>query len=200
MRLPDVAVGLLIDQSGSMSGPKIAAAREMCVVMATALQRIQGVQLYIYGHTANNRGEEDVTLFEHYRPDTGNKLSNLGTIEALSNNYDGFALKEAARLVSLAPAKRKYMFVIADGFPAGSGYGGASARKHVASVVKFLRDRWRIHTYAFGVGIDDEKDFCAQYGKEQTVFVDNVRACQNKIVRFLKNVLQKEKSLIGVSD
>jgi hypothetical protein len=201
MRLPDVAVGLLIDQSGSMTGRKIDAAREMCIVLAAALQRIKGVRLYIYGHTANVYSHGgDLSLFEHYHPDHGGKLTNLGTIEAIANNYDGYALKEAARHVSKDPAKRKYMFVIADGFPAGSGYGGSPARKHVTSVVKFLKERWHTHTYAFGVGIDNEKDFCAQYGKEHTVFVNNVRACQGKIVRFLRNVLQREKTLVDVAD
>lgn len=199
-RLPDVAVGLLIDQSGSMSGPKIVAARDLCISMAEALKRIAGVRLYIYGHTANQQGQTDMAIFEHYHPDHGGKTTNLGLIQAYSNNYDGFALKEAARFVSKDPAKRKYMFVIADGFPSGTGYGGDPAQKHVASVVKFLKDRWHIQTYAFGVGIDSEGDFCEQYGRDHTVFVRNVTACQGKIVRFLRNVLQRETSLIGVAD
>lgn len=199
-RLPDVAVGLLIDQSGSMHGQKIAAARDLCIAMAEALKRIAGVRLYIYGHTANRHGQTDLEIFEHYHPDHGGKTTNLGLIQAHSNNYDGFALKEAARFVSKDPAKRKYMFVIADGYPSGTGYGGDPAQKHVASVVKFLKDRWHIQTYAFGVGIDSEADFCEQYGKEHTVFVNTVTACQNKIVRFLRNVLQRETSLIGVAD
>jgi cobalamin biosynthesis protein CobT len=110
-KLPDVAVGILVDQSGSMScGGKIDNAREMCIVLAEAVKQINGVHLHIYGHTANQGGASDLTLFEHYSSYGDAKaadLTNLGAIAAYSNNYDGYAIKEAAKRLNLDPAKRK---------------------------------------------------------------------------------------------
>jgi len=204
-RLPDVAVGILVDQSGSMScGSKIANAREMCVVLAEAVKQIEGVHLHIYGHTANQNGASDMTLFEHYSSYGDARaadLSNLGGIGAYSNNYDGYAIKEAAKRLNEDPAKRKYLFVIADGLPSGSGYSGAEAQKHVTSVCTYVRTKLHIPTYAFAVGNDhprERKQFEEQYGKTNVVFISTVNEALPRIVRFLRNTLQREKTLVDV--
>jgi len=200
-KLPDVAVGILVDQSGSMSGPKISHAREICVTLAEAIRKITGVRLYVYGHTANTDGD-DVTIYEHYTPAMGADLKQLGGIQAHANNYDGYAIKDVAKRLSNDEAKRKYLFVIADGLPAGHGYGGESAAKHVTSVCKFTRERLKIGTYAFAVGVQgyQQAKFRQQYGDKHVVFVDNVQKCLPQIVRFLRNALQQERKLVGVAD
>jgi hypothetical protein len=206
-RLPDVAVGILVDQSGSMaSGYKIEQAREMCVVLAEAVKQVPGVHLHIYGHTANRGGgSTDLQLFEHYSS-TGDSrnadLSQLGAITALSNNYDGYAIKETAKRLALDPAKKKYLFIIADGLPHGTGYSGKEAEKHVKSVCSFVRTKLKISTYAFGVGVNSHGDvaqFTSQYGENNTVFISNVKQALPKIVRFLRHVLQKEKTLVDAN-
>jgi hypothetical protein len=200
--LPDVAVGILVDQSGSMaSGNKIVQAQETCIVLAEALKQINGMHLHIYGHTANQTGRSDLTLFEHYSSygdASSADLSNLGLIQAHSNNYDGYAIKEAAQRLNQDPAKKKYLFVIADGQPAGSGYSGKEAEKHVTSVCTYVRKKLQIATYAFAVGAfnrETEKKFREQYGADNVVFISTVKAALPKIVRFLRNALQKEKRL-----
>lgn len=200
-KLPDVAVGILVDQSGSMSGGKIDQARELCITMAEAIRRITGVRLYVYGHTAN-MGGADLTIYEHYTPAMGADMTRLGGITAHCNNYDGYAIKDVAKRLSEDPAKRKYLFVIADGLPAGAGYGGETAAKHVTSVCKFTRDRLKIGTYAFAVGVSGhyQQMFKRQYGENHVVFVDRVMKCLPQIVRFLRNALQQERKLVAVED
>lgn len=201
-KLPDVAVGILVDQSGSMSGPKIEQARTICIILAEALRKIPGVRLYVYGHTANERHGADLTIFEHYTPATAANIAQLGNIRAHTNNYDGFAIKDVAKRLMQDSAKKKYLFVIADGLPAGAGYGGNEAEKHVTSVCKFIRERMKIGLYAFAVGISDHQrpTFKRQYGENNTVFVNNVMKCLPQIVRFLRNTLQKEKKLVSEID
>jgi hypothetical protein len=205
-QIPDVAVGILVDQSGSMcGGTKIYEAREMCIALAEAIKKIPGIHLHIYGHTANTRGGSDLTLFEHYSSvsDTATAsadLSSLGTIEAMSNNYDGYAIKETAKLLNKDPAKRKYLFVIADGLPHGDGYCGHEAEKHVTSVCQFVRERLKIATYAFAVGVPNSHrtKFVSQYGKDNVMFLTGVSACLPQITRFLRNTIQKEKTLVEI--
>lgn len=206
-KLPDVAVGILVDQSGSMcSALKISQAREMCIALAEAVKKIPGVHLHIYGHTANMSNMSDLLLFEHYSStsDTAGHaadLDTLGTIDGHSNNYDGYAIKETAKLLAKDPAKRKYLFVIADGLPHGEGYGGPEARKHVTSVCQFVRERLKIATYAFAVGVhpSSQHEFIEQYGKNHVMFLTTVSKCLPQIVRFLRNSLQREKALVEVS-
>ena len=207
-KMPDVAVGILVDQSGSMHGrDKIGQAREICIILAEAIKQIKGVHLHVYGHTANEQGLIDLTIFEHYtsNSDTATAtadLSGLGAIDAYSNNYDGYAIKEAAKLLAKDPAKRKYLFVLSDGLPHGEGYGGDPAKKHVASVCEFVRNRLKIGTYAFAIGVDAtyRGQFTRQYGKNNVMFMTNVRDCLPQIVRFIRNSLQKEKKLIDVTE
>lgn len=200
-KLPDVAVGILVDQSGSMSGGKIEQARELCITLAEAIRRITGVRLYVYGHTAN-MGGVDLTIYEHYTPAMGADMTRLGGITAHCNNYDGYAIKDVAKRLAEDPAKRKYLFVIADGLPAGAGYGGETAAKHVTSVCKFTRDRLKIGTYAFAVGVSGhyQQMFKRQYGENHVVFVDRVMKCLPQIVRFLRNALQQERKLVTIED
>lgn len=205
-QIPDVAVGILVDQSGSMSGgTKIFEAREMCIALAEAIKKIPGIHLHIYGHTANTKNMSDLTLFEHYSStsDTGTAtadLGRLGTIDSMSNNYDGYAIKETAKLLSRDPAKRKFLFVIADGLPHGEGYAGKDAEKHVTSVCKFVRERLKIATYAFAVGVHGtyRDKFVSQYGRDNVMFLTNVQACLPQITRFLRNTIQKEKTLVEI--
>lgn len=207
-KLPDVAVAILVDQSGSMCGEKIAEARELCIVMAEALRKIGGVRLYVYGHTANMVSLpqpknvaarlQTLTVYEHYTP-TNSTMGQLGQITAHANNYDGYAIKEVAKRLAKDTAKTKYLFVIADGMPAGCGYHGDDAQKHVKSVCKFVRDRLKINLYAFGVGIGTRNyAFTEQYGADKTMLVPNVMKCLPQIARFLRNMMQKERRLVSV--
>lgn len=200
-RLPDVAVAILIDQSGSMSGRNIERARDTGIILADALRQIAGVRFYVYGHTANQNGAADLSFFTHYTPTDGDNLTRMGAIRAHSNNYDGYAVKEAAKRLSVDPAKRKYLFVIADGLPAGYGYHGSEATKHVQSVCRYVRDRLKINLYAFGVGLDrsgEEDMFNKQYGAKNTIFVNELTRCLPKIVTFLQNTLRKEKRTVAI--
>ena len=203
VKLPDVAVGILVDQSGSMSGLKITQAREICILLAEAVKRIEGMHLHIYGHSANMRDSADLVMFEHYSSygsaNTAN-LDGLGAIAAHANNYDGYAIKEAAKMLERDPAKKKYLFVISDGLPHGTGYSGEDAKKHVTSVCSFVRNRLKIPTYAFAVGVpkSEQKHFEQQYGKNHVIFLSTVQKCLPQLVRFLHNALQKEKSLVSV--
>jgi cobalamin biosynthesis protein CobT len=192
-KLPDVAVGLLVDQSGSMSGPKINSARDICIMLAEAVRKIAGVRLYVYGHTANEFGADSMTIFEHYTPRDGENLTRLGGIRAHSNNYDGYAIKDVAKRLSEDQAKKKYLFVIAD---------GETAEKHVTSVCKFTRERLKISTYAFAVGVHGTQQgaFKRQYGDKHVVFVNDVAKCLPQIVRFLRNAMQQERKLVGIGD
>ncbi|NDD52315.1 hypothetical protein EBZ39_00285 [bacterium] len=201
-KLPDVAVGILVDQSGSMSGLKISQAREICITLAEAIRKIVGVRLYVYGHTANMGANDNVIIYEHYTPAMGADMSKLGGIVAHCNNYDGYAVKDVAKRLAADTAKKKYLFVIADGLPSGNGYGGDSAEKHVTSVCKFTRDRLKIGTYAFAVGVQgyQQEKFKRQYGDKHVVFVDNVTKCLPQIVRFLRNAMQQERKLVTVED
>lgn len=129
-------VCVLLDQSGSMSGSKEELARESAILLNESLKDLPGIDLYIYGHSADERIRGDTCIYS-YRE--GNKLQSpysLSNAIAYYNNRDGVAILEVAKRVRKQTQDNCIMFVLSDGQPCASGYGGWSAIQDVRSKVK----------------------------------------------------------------
>jgi nitric oxide reductase activation protein len=78
-----------------------------------------------------------------------------------SNNYDGYAIKYVGeRLAAEARnGEQRLLIVLSDGYPAGTGYGGASAERHMRDVIAELRRKHQIRTLqiAIDTGLDPER-------------------------------------------
>lgn len=119
-----MAVCVLIDESGSMYGEKIIAARDLAVLLNEAVSTVPGIDLYIYGHTYGDRCRdsyrdgEQVTELQVYREKGYAPKKALGSIEARSGNLDSYAIREAAaRMKKFTGGRKNLMFVITDGAP-----------------------------------------------------------------------------------
>lgn len=122
-----ITVGVLIDESGSMCGSKIQKAREAAVFINEVFKRMHDVQLFIYGHTADQR-ESGTTQIDIYREPGKHVLPfGLGTVEAKSNNRDGHAILAVAKRIRAQTENQGLLFVISDGQPAAQGYSGQAA-------------------------------------------------------------------------
>jgi hypothetical protein len=127
---------VLIDESGSMGGEKEILARQAAILLNETFGKSLGVDLYIYGHTADigSIGYINLSVYRegsHYNP----KFS-LSKSCAKSQNRDGDAILEVAKRVRKFTKEDCIMFVISDGSPCASGYGGISAIKDTAAKVK----------------------------------------------------------------
>lgn len=124
VRSDRMAVCVLIDESGSMYGDKIRAARDLGVLLNEAVSTVPGIDLYIYGHTYGDRcrdsykAGQQITEIQIYREKGFAPKRSLGSVEARSGNLDSFAIREAAsRMRRLSAAEKNLMFVITDGAP-----------------------------------------------------------------------------------
>lgn len=127
---------VLIDESGSMSGKKEILARQAAILLNETFGKSLGVNLYIYGHTADigSIGYINLSVYRegsHYNP----KFS-LSKSCAKSQNRDGDAILEVAKRVRKFTKENCIMFVISDGSPCANGYGGIPAIKDTAAKVK----------------------------------------------------------------
>lgn len=127
---------VLIDESGSMGGKKEILARQAAILLNETFGKSLGVNLYIYGHTADigSIGYINLSVYRegsHYNP----KFS-LSKSCAKSQNRDGDAILEVAKRVRKFTKENCIMFVISDGSPCASGYGGIPAIKDTAAKVK----------------------------------------------------------------
>ncbi len=124
VRSDRMAVCVLIDESGSMYGEKIMAARDLAVLLNESIQAIPAIDLYIYGHTYGDRCRDSyyegnkIAELQVYREKGYAPKKALGSVTARSGNLDSFAIREAAgRMRRFSACGKNLMFVITDGAP-----------------------------------------------------------------------------------
>jgi hypothetical protein len=127
---------VLIDESGSMGGKKEILARQAAILLNETFGKSLGVNLYIYGHTADIGSIGYINLSVYREGNHYNPKFSLSKSYAKSQNRDGDAILEVAKRVRKFTKEDCIMFVISDGSPCASGYGGISAIKDTAAKVK----------------------------------------------------------------
>ena len=121
-----ISVTVLIDESGSMGGTRIDKARDAAIFINEVFRKIPNVQLFIYGHTADQHGSSvDIKIYRE--PGFTSSQYALGQVCARSNNRDGDAILSVAKRVRKFSKDNGLMFVLSDGQPSANGYGGSSA-------------------------------------------------------------------------
>lgn len=127
---------VLIDESGSMGGKKEILARQAAILLNETFGKSLGVDLYIYGHTADIGSVGYINLSVYREGNHYNPKFSLSKSYAKSQNRDGDAILEVAKRVRKFTKEDCIMFVISDGSPCANGYGGVSAIKDTAAKVK----------------------------------------------------------------
>lgn len=139
----NVAIGLLVDMSGSMAvAQRIEAVRQATVAVTETLLRL-GVPVAVTGYTERSMaGQIAVAHYDLLRWGEGlEALARLATIEALSDNRDGLSIAVFGREVLQQPASHKLLIVLSDGQPAASGYYGRAAVEDTQWQIQQLRRR-----------------------------------------------------------
>jgi len=152
-------IGLLLDQSGSMMGRNITDARTVCLQLVEAIKGIRGIDLVVYGHTADSGGVADVVqMFPYYGKGFDN-TKNLAVADGIANNADGFALRFISqKMLETNPANANsihHLFVISDGQPSANCYDGALGVNHTNKCVVEAR---KSGVGVFGIGIANAFD------------------------------------------
>lgn len=124
-----VNIGVLIDESGSMSSSsKMQKARQAAIFINEVFKKQPDVQLYIYGHTADqNSGYGDCNIRIYREPGVNMDPYALGSCKARANNRDGDAIYAVAKRVRSKTSDPGLLFVISDGAPYASDYSGQKA-------------------------------------------------------------------------
>lgn len=159
MRLPtepiDLAVSLLIDESGSMAGSdRITRARATSIVVQDFCEKL-GIPLMITGHTASSAHVELFSYSEFDSVDRNDRY-RLMDMSARYCNRDGAALRYAADRLYRYPAQAKLLLIICDGQPNDDGYSGTAAEADLRGI-KLEYTRKGIKIFAAAIGDDREK-------------------------------------------
>lgn len=129
-----VAVCVLIDESGSMGGSRIQAARDTAILINEAIGTVPNVELFIYGHSGDMKRPYSTEMYV-YREKGYVPRFSLGSCRARCQNRDGIAILETAKRVRKQTKNPVLFFILSDGAPCAGGYGGSSAMDHVRGCV-----------------------------------------------------------------
>lgn len=190
-------VCVLVDESGSMDwGEKIGIARQAAVLINEALGNLPGVDLYIYGHTADvvSSGE---TVIRTYKDRTTSKLDKylLGSIgrRPLRENRDGTAIREVTKKVRDFTSSKCILFILSDGEPAAENYYGNRALNDVKDAVE---DAERNNFEVVQVTIDHiSKSACERMGFKNSINLENdLNNFPERLAKIIKTAVLKDKT------
>ena len=158
-RLPtepiNLAVGLLIDESGSMCGnDRITRARATAIVVQDFCEKL-GIPCMITGHTAWN---SHVELFSYAEFDSVDRKDRyrLMDLSARDCNRDGAALRYVAEKLYKQPSEVKLLIIICDGQPNDNGYSGSAAEADLRGI-KIEYSRKGVQIFAAAIGDDRDR-------------------------------------------
>lgn len=159
--IPEMAVALLLDESGSMSScDRCTYARASAIILYDFCQSLH-IPVMIYGHST---GYDTVELhsyaeFESIDHDDKYRMMDIG---ARGSNRDGAALRFVAEQLVKRPEEVKILILVSDGQPADRGYGGTAAEEDLRGI-KLEYRRKGILFVAAAIG-DDKQNIERIYG------------------------------------
>lgn len=181
--IPELAIGLLLDESGSMSSARRSTyARASAIILYDFCQALD-IPVMVYGHSTNSNG---VDLYSYAEFDAIDKLDRyrMMDISARGSNRDGAALRYVAEHLDRRTEDIRLLILVSDGQPADTGYGGTAAEEDLRGIVAEYR-RKGICFIAAAIG-DDRDSIERIYGDAYMDISD-----LNKLPVALTNVVKR---------
>ena len=182
---PELAIALLLDESGSMGcGSRATYARASAVIMYDFCQSL-GIPVMVYGHSTDT----GVALYSYAEFDSIDKLDRyrMMDISARSNNRDGAALRFVAEQLAKRSEDIRLLILVSDGQPADSGYYGTAAEEDLRGIKTEYR-RKGVCFIAAAIG-DDKESIERIYG-DSFMDISDLRtlpiALTNVVKRFIR--------------
>lgn len=151
---PRLAVAVLVDESGSMGGPREEAARKASILLEDFARGLN-VPTLICGHSTEGSGTFALYSYVEFDKIDGGDKYRLADIHARSQNRDGLALKIMCERLSKRTEEVKMLIVISDGQPCDHGYGGSSAEREMQEICREYRKKG-LTIFAAAIGNDKE--------------------------------------------
>ena len=183
---PEMAVGLLLDESGSMcSQDRATYARASAIILYDFCQALR-VPVMVYGHSTGASGVELYSYSEFDTIDREDKY-RLVDISARESNRDGAALRFVAERLSHRPEELKLLILVSDGQPADTGYYGTAAEEDLRGIQQEYR-RKGILFVAAAIG-DDKENMERIYG-DSFLDITDLNQLPVKLTQVVKRFLR----------
>ena len=180
---------LLVDESGSMGYKLMEDARNCAIAIKEALADNPMINLWVYGHSADDVVKGQTEMIEYYSPTMTDRPMVMGSMHARYENRDGNAIIASAQRVTKESDNNanKLMIVLSDGQPSADMYRGYTGMEHTAKAVKFAETRgWSVIQVGFG-GISErhmEKMFT------NFIHVQDTEELGDKVSKIIRKVVK----------
>ena len=152
---PALCVGLLLDESGSMSwNDRATYARATAIILYDFCQALN-IPITVYGHTTSDHGGVELYSYAEFDAIDRDDRYRMMDISARDCNRDGAALRYVAEQLVHRPEDIKLLMLISDGQPADDGYYGTAAEEDLRGI-KHEYQRKGILFVAAAIGSDKE--------------------------------------------
>ena len=189
-RLPEekmnLAVALLVDESGSMSGSdRITYARAASIVMYDFCRKLD-IPVIVYGHTSYG---EDVDMFAYAEFDAiDNKDAyRMMDMSARSGNRDGAALRYVAERLMTRDEETKLLILISDGQPASSGYYGTEAEADLRGIKREYTNKG---VTMFSAAIGEDKENIERIYKDGFLDITDLQLLPMNLTRLISRYIK----------
>ena len=178
---PDMAVCVLIDQSGSMCGRKLESAIKTAILLEQFADNL-GIPLMVAGHDVWHR--VNLRIFSDFVSATtqADKYSLAGITDG-GCNRDGLPIRLCCEMLEQRPERVRLMVIISDGSPSDDDYSGEEARKDISDTVNHFR---RKGLTIYGAAIDDDKDVIQDIYGKGFLSIDNLDLLPKTLVRLVR--------------
>lgn len=184
-------VCVLLDESGSMNwNNKDKRAKEAAVLLNEALGNIPGIDLYIYGHTADTICIGCVDIMIYREGNIYNPKFSLSEVSAKKENRDGLAIYEVAKRVRKYTNNRCLFFVISDGTPCANDYWGSEARDDTREYVEKAE---KLDFDIIQVSIDKVEGVEDMFTKYIDISSENISDLPKKLNKIIKEAVLNDK-------
>jgi len=160
---PDIAVALLVDESGSMrNDDRCISARNAGIILYDFCVKLD-IPVIVYGHSTTE-DEKTVEMFSYAEFDAydNSDMYRLTNITHRHYNHDGAALRFVANRLLARGEKIKLLILISDGRPNAGNYTGDIAEKDLHKIKREYTNKG-ITMFAAAIG-DDKENIERIYG------------------------------------
>ena len=184
--IPELAVGLLLDESGSMcSCDRCTYARASAIILYDFCQSLD-IPVMVYGHSTDYTDVGNTVALYSYAEFDGfdhDDKYRMMDIAARGSNRDGAALRFVAEQLSKRPEAVKILILVSDGQPADSGYSGSVAEEDLRGI-KQEYQRKGILFVAAAIG-DDKQNIERIYG-DSFMDISDLKQLPTKLTAVVK--------------
>lgn len=185
----NIAVGFLIDMSGSTRGWINEAEREALILLCEALERL-GDRYAIYGFSGITRKRCELFRIKTFaEPYSDEVKARIAGIQAQEYTRMGFAIRHLTRLLDEIEAKTKVLVTLSDGRPDDyfDAYRGPYG---IEDTRMALLEARRSGVHPFCITIDrDARDYLPHmYGHARYVILDDVGQLPGKVADIYRRI------------